>query len=127
MVSEQALDSVESMFAEMSEVINVLYKISADITRFSHRREQVEARQEQVIRAQKLALRELQDVVHGGKRTERDKGPTPNGSELYSPLGTPLVIRDLMILSPPPLNVHSSASTRQQHPSPNVSLPGTTP
>lgn len=84
------------MSDNMNEVMEVLKKISLDMTSFTARQDQLEANQEQTSRNQEEAISELREVlnevIHGGRRPEWDKFVTHNGGELYSPNGFPIIL-----------------------------------
>lgn len=88
------------MTSKMNEVMNILQKISLDMSNFAARQEQLEINHEQSCRTQDEALNELREVLNevvlGEKRPERDKELTYNGGELYSPNDKPFDLADLV-------------------------------
>ncbi|OIT20080.1 hypothetical protein A4A49_39442 [Nicotiana attenuata] len=86
------------MSTEMNEIMNMMQKMSTEMSRFVARQNQLEANHEQVCRGQEEALNEirevLNEVIHGGKRPERDKNPN-HGEELYSPNDKPFEFGEL--------------------------------
>ncbi|OIS95810.1 hypothetical protein A4A49_25944 [Nicotiana attenuata] len=84
--------------ADNSNVMEVLKRISLDMSSFTARQDLLEAHQEQSNKNQEEALSELRevlnDVIHG-KRPEREKSVTQGGGELYSPNDRPFDFGDL--------------------------------
>lgn len=101
-----------SMASEMNEVVSALHKISMDISSFTDRHEQLEVVQEQSIRHQEESFSELREVlnevIHGGKRPERDKKVTHDEGELYSHSDKPFDFED--VATPSTSNVNNTSS-----------------
>lgn len=99
------------MTTNMSEVMDVLKKISTKIFGFSARQDLLEAAQEQNSRNQEEVVNELKDVLneiaHSGRRPKKGKYVTYSGGEIYSPNNKPFDFGD--IASPSSNGVNTSA------------------
>ncbi|XP_019256321.1 PREDICTED: U1 small nuclear ribonucleoprotein C-like [Nicotiana attenuata] len=124
MVSELFLGSV-AMSGELSEVMNTLHKISAEMYNFSARQEQLEAAQEHNSKHQEESLNELREVINevilGGKRPERDKRTQPADGELYSPSDQPFDFGDLAIPNTSNMNTAPVSTFTSYVQAPNLS------
>lgn len=75
----------------MNEVMNLLQKMSTDMSSFVARQNQLEANHEQSFKGLEEAVSEIRDVlnevIYGGKKPERDKNMSCTG-ELATPSTT---------------------------------------
>lgn len=94
------------------------------MSNFGVRQDLLEATQEQSCRTQDEALSELREVinevVHGGTRSERDKSTTFSEGEIYSPHDRPFEFSELVSPVSNGFTVGFSFSRAQN---PHVSLP----